>query len=470
MSDTKSNHFNFLKFLKEAVASGEKEFTTGSINKAIFMLSIPVIIEMIGEGLFAIIDMIFVSQLGENAIATVGLTESVMFIVYSIAIGLSMAASAIVSRRIGEKNKEQASVATLQAIFIAIIIGLLLGGFGFFYAEEILRLMEAEEGVIKEGLGFTQWMFASNVIIMLLFIINGAFRGAGDSAIAMRVLLIANALNICLDPIFIFGLGPIPAFGVKGAAIATTTGRGIAVLIQFYFLFISKNSSLHLVLNQIKLEVSVVLNLLKISLGGIGQFLIESASWLVLIRFISELGTNAVAGYTIGFRIIGFTILPAWGLAQAAAALVGQNLGAKQPERAEKSVWRSSFYNAIYLLFISIVFFLAADFIISNVFTDDAEVLPLAVTSIQIICLGYVFFAFGMVLSQAFNGAGDTFTPMAINIACFWVIQIPLAFWFMKSLNMGLEGVLYCIAICHSLHAVISIVLFKHGKWKRQKV
>jgi putative MATE family efflux protein len=393
-----------------------------------------------------------------------------MFIVYSIAIGLSMAASAIVSRRIGEKNKEQASIATLQAIFIAILIGLLLGGFGFFFAEEILRLMEAEEGVIKEGLGFTQWMFASNVIIMLLFIINGAFRGAGDSAIAMRVLLIANALNICLDPIFIFGLGPIPAFGVKGAAIATTTGRGLAVLIQFYFLFISKNSSLHLVLNQIKLEVSVVLNLLKISLGGIGQFLIESASWLVLIRFISELGTNAVAGYTIGFRIIGFTILPAWGLAQAAAALVGQNLGAKLPERAEKSVWRSSFYNAIYLLFISVVFFLAADFIISNVFTDDAEVLPLAVTSIQIICLGYVFFAFGMVLSQAFNGAGDTFTPTIINIICFWVIQIPMAFWFMKSLNMGLEGVLYCIAICHSLHAVISIVLFKQGRWKLQKV
>lgn len=470
MSESKSPILKFFNTFFKSLTAGEREYTSGSINKAIFMLSIPVIIEMIGEGLFAIIDMIFVSKLGENSIATVGLTESVMFIVYSIAIGLSMAASAIVSRRIGEKNKEQASIATLQAIFIAIIIGLLLGGLGFFYAEEILRLMEAEEGVIKEGLGFTQWMFASNVIIMLLFIINGAFRGAGDSAIAMRVLLIANALNICLDPIFIFGLGPIPAFGVKGAAIATTTGRGVAVLIQFYFLFISKNSSLHLVLNQIKLEVSVVLNLLKISLGGIGQFLIESASWLVLIRFISELGTNAVAGYTLGFRIIGFTILPAWGLAQAAAALVGQNLGAKQPERAEKSVWRSSFYNAIYLLFISVVFFLAADFIISNVFTDDAEVLPLAVTSIQIICLGYVFFAFGMVLSQAFNGAGDTFTPTIINIICFWVIQIPMAFWFMKSLNMGLEGVLYCIAICHSLHAVISIALFKHGKWKLQKV
>ncbi|MFY0673080.1 MAG: MATE family efflux transporter [Bacteroidia bacterium] len=470
MSASKSNLLKFFNTFLESLTSGEKEFTKGSINKAIIMLSVPVIIEMIGEGLFAIIDMIFVSRLGENSIATVGLTESVMFVVYSIAIGLSMATSAIVSRRIGEKNKEQASIATLQAIFIAIVIGLVLGGFGFFYAKEILLLMEAEEGVINEGLGFTQWMFASNVIIMLLFIINGAFRGAGDSAIAMRVLLIANALNIILDPIFIFGLGPIPAFGVKGAAIATTTGRGIAVFIQFYFLFISKNSSLHLVLLKVKLEIKVIFNLLKISLGGIGQFLVESASWLVLIRFISELGTNAVAGYTIGFRIIGFTILPAWGLAQAAAALVGQNLGAKQPERAEKSVWRSSFYNAFYLLFISIIFFLAAEFIISNVFTNDAEVLPLAVDSIQIICLGYVFFAFGMVVSQAFNGAGDTFTPTAINIVCFWIIQIPLAFWFMKELNMGLNGVLYCIAICHSIHAVISVVLFRLGKWKLRQV
>ncbi|MGB0430125.1 MAG: MATE family efflux transporter [Bacteroidia bacterium] len=470
MPKPKTKLNKYISYFLEATSSSEKEFTKGSINKAIFMLSIPVIIEMVGEGLFAIFDMYFVAKLGKNALAAVGLTESIMFIVYSIAIGFSMAASAIISRRIGEKNKTDASNATLQAIILAIIVGLATGLLGIYYAKDILELMGAEPDVIIHGISYTKWMFGSNIIIMLLFIINGAFRGAGNSAIAMRVLLIANAINIILDPLFIFGLGPIPALGIKGAAIATSTGRGIAVLIQVYYLFISKNSSLHLVFKELKIQLNVIFNIIKISLGGIGQFLVESASWLVLYRFISEIGTNAVAGYTIGFRIIGFTILPAWGLAQAAAALVGQNLGAKQPERAEKSVWRSSYYNAIYLLLISILFYAIAKYIISMVFTNDADVLPMAVKSLQIICLGYVFFAFGMVVSQAFNGAGDTLTPTAINIICFWVIQIPMVFWFTNGLDLGFEGILYCIAICHSIHAVISVYLFKRGKWKLRKV
>ncbi|MBI3143523.1 MAG: MATE family efflux transporter [Bacteroidetes bacterium] len=455
--------------IKEALSAQEKEYTTGSIDKAIFMLSLPVVIEMMGEGLFAVVDMMYVSKLGSNAIATVGLTESVMFIVYSIAIGISMAATAVVSRRVGEKDKAAASRAAFQAIWVGVVVGLVLGGVGILFARQVLALMDAEVGVIEEGLGYTQWIFGSNVVIMLLFIINGAFRGAGDSAIAMRVLLLANGLNIVLDPILIFGLGPIPALGVKGAAIATTTGRGIAVLVQFYYLFLGKGT-LQIGIKQARLHVETVLNLLKISLGGIGQFLIESASWLVLIRFISALGTQSVAGYTIGFRIIAFTLLPSWGLAQAAAALVGQNLGAKQPERAQASVWRSAYYNAGFLVIVSVMFYLASNYIVQTFFTNEPEVVRLASLTLRTVCLGYLFFAFGMVVQQAFNGAGDTYTPTIINLVVFWGLQVPLAFLLMEYFHMGLLGVLVCISLCHSIHAVVSVALFRRGRWKLRAV
>lgn len=433
------------------------------------MLSIPVMIEMLGEGLFAIVDIAFVSRVSVNAITTVGLTESMMFIVYSIAIGLSMAASAVISRRIGEKDADGASSSTQQAIFIAITVGLLIGGLGFIYAEEILYLMEATPEVVDEGLGYTKVLFAGNVIVMLLFIINGAFRGAGDSAIAMRVLLIANGLNIILDPIFIFGLGPIPALGVQGAAVATTTGRGIAVLIQFYILF-KGSSRLKLLSQSISIKFNIIKNLLKISLGGIGQFLVESASWIVLIRILSGLGTEYVAGFTIGFRIIAFTILPSWGLAQAAAALVGQNLGAEKPDRAETSVVRSAIFNTIFLSLVSIVFFIGARFVVQTFFTDEEAVVALAALTLKVICLGYVFFAFGMVVSQAFNGAGDTTTPTIINIVCFWVIQLPLAYLLTEYMDMGMMGVLICISLAHSLHAVICTIIFRRGHWKHIRV
>ena len=454
---------------REAISSNEKDYTSGSINDAIFVLSIPVVIEMLGEGLFAIVDIAFVSRVSVNAISTVGLTESMMFIVYSIAIGLSMAATAVVSRRVGEKDQDGASSSTLQAIIIAITVGLLIGGFGFIYAEEILYLMDATPEVVDEGLGYTKILFASNVIVMLLFIINGAFRGAGDSAIAMRVLLIANGLNIILDPIFIFGFGPIPALGVKGAAIATTIGRGIAVLIQFAYLF-GGMSRIKLLTKKIKVQFDIIGNLLKISLGGIGQFLVESASWIVLIRILSGLGTEYVAGFTIGFRIIAFTLLPSWGLAQAAAALVGQNLGAQKPDRAETSVVRSAIFNTVFLLLVSIVFYLGAGFIVKEWFTEEPKIVELASLTLKVICLGYVFFAFGMVVSQAFNGAGDTRTPTIINIVCFWAVQLPLAYLLTQYFDMGMMGVLICIAFSHSIHAVISVAVFRKGNWKHIRV
>lgn len=433
------------------------------------MLSVPVMIEMLGEGLFAIVDIAFVSQVSVNAITTVGLTESMMFLVYSIAIGLSMAATAVVSRRIGEKDAKGAGESTQQAIFIAILIGLLIGGFGFVYAEEILYLMEATPEVVNEGLGYTKVLFASNVVVMLLFIINGAFRGAGDSAIAMRVLLIANGLNIILDPIFIFGLGPIPALGVKGAAVATTIGRGTAVLVQLYFLFGGK-SKIKLLWSSLRVQFDVIKSLLKISLGGIAQFLVESASWIVLIRILSGQGTEYVAGFTIGFRIIAFTLLPSWGLAQAAAALVGQNLGANKPDRAETSVVRSAIFNTVFLLLVSVLFYLAAGFVVRTFFTDEERVVELASLTLKVICLGYVFFAFGMVVSQAFNGAGDTKTPTVINVVCFWIIQLPLAYALTQYFDMGMVGVLICIAFSHSMHAIISVIIFRRGNWKHIKV
>ncbi|MBI1183794.1 MATE family efflux transporter [bacterium] len=459
----------FFKLLLQALSSGEKEYTSGNINKAIFILSVPVVIEMLGEGLFALVDIMYVTRLGENAIATVGLTEAIMFVVYSVAVGLSMATSALVSRRVGEKNDKQASISTFQAIILALIIGLALGFAGYQNAPALLRLMDASPEVIQHGLGYAQWIFGSNIIIMLLFIINGAFRGAGDSAIAMRVLLIANGLNIILDPLFIFGFGPVPAMGVKGAAIATGTGRAIAVLVQFYLL-LKGNGRLKLMLKLLTIDLKIMGNLLRVSLGGIGQFLIESASWLVLIRLISKLGTPSVAGFTIGFRIIGFTLLPSWGLAQAAAALVGQNLGAKKPERAEESVWRSAYYNAGFLVLVSILFFLGADWLIAQVFPSSAEVEHLAALTLRVVCLGYVFFAFGMVITQAFNGSGDTLTPTLMNIFCFWIVQLPMAYVLMEVYQQGFMGVLICIAICHSLNAVIGIILFRRGRWKLREV
>ena len=454
----------FIYLFFSALRGTEKEFTSGSIDRAIFLLSIPMIAEMVMESLFAVADVYFVSKISTNAVATVGLTESVMMIIYSIAVGFTMATTAVVARRVGEKKFVRAASAGFQAIFIAILIALVLGISGFFGAETILRLMGGSEELISEGSGYTRVMFAGNMSVILLFLINGIFRGAGDAAISMRTLWIANGLNIILDPILIFGFGPIPAMGVEGAAIATTIGRSTGVLYQTYHLLNGK-SLIKLGVRNMVLRMKTIKELIRISIGGMGQFLIESASWIFLVRLMSHFGAEALAGYTIAFRVIVFTILPSWGLSNAAATLVGQNLGAGSPDRAELSVWRTAFLNMLFLGTVSILFFLGAEVIISQ-FTQDQVVMGISISALKIICVGYVFFAYGMVIGQAFNGAGDTRTPLIVNFFIFWLIQIPMAYWISVMLGWKENGVFFMIAFSHSLQAIVSIMIFRKGKWK----
>lgn len=454
----------YYKLIISALKGDQKEFTTGSINRAIFFLSVPMIAEMLMESLFAVVDVYFVSKVSVNAVATVGLTESVLMIMYSIAVGLTMAVTAIVARRIGEKKFRRAADGAFQAIVLSAGLGIVLGGFGFFYAEEVLTLMGGDPDLIAEGLGYTQVMYAGNISILLLFLNNGIFRGAGDASIAMRSLWIANGLNILLDPILIFGWGPIPAYGVMGAAIATTTGRSIGVLYQFYHLMNGK-SLIKIGYRNMVMRAKTVIEIIKVSFGGIWQFLIETASWIFLVRVMSLFGAEALAGYTIAFRLIVFTLLPSWGMANAAATLVGQNLGAKEPGRAEISVWKIAKYNTFFLLAVSIVFFIFAEPLLAF-FTDEPNVAAIGKSALQIICCGYIFFAYGMVLSQAFNGAGDTRTPMYISLIVFWMIQIPLAYYLAVILDWQGNGVFASIAVAHSLYAIIAMALFKRGKWK----
>ena len=384
-------HTFFKNFLK-AVKGEEKDFINGSIKRAIFMLSIPMILEMSMESLFAVIDIFFVGKVSVNAVATVALTESVVMIIYAIAIGLSMAATAVVARRIGEKEKEKAAEAGMQAIFIACFVSIFFSATGIFFAKDILRLMGGEASLVEEGYGYTKIILGGNITVMLLFLINAIFRGAGDASIAMRVLIIANLLNIILDPLFIFGLGPIPAFGVDGAAIATNTGRGVGVLIQLFVLTGAK-SVIQIAWRHVKLQWAVIMNLVKISLGGIGQYMIGTLSWLFLVRISAVFGSEVLAGYAIAFRIIMFTILPSWGLSNAAATLVGQNLGAQQPERAEESVWKCAFYNMIFLAVVSLIFGIWAEEFV-RIFSTEDEVVKYGALALRVICFGYVFFAY----------------------------------------------------------------------------
>ncbi|MEQ9285377.1 MAG: MATE family efflux transporter [Cyclobacteriaceae bacterium] len=466
---------NFYKYIQKlyayfkiAIKGSETEFTSGSINKAIFLLSVPMILEMVMESLFAVVDVFWVSKVSTDAVATVGLTESVLMLVYSIAIGMSMAATAMVARRIGEKNPKGAGHAAFQAMLIAFVISLFISGFGIYYARDILVLMGGSPELVEKGHGYTQWMLGGNLCIMFIFLINGIFRGAGDASMAMRSLWLANGLNIILDPIFIFGLGPIPGFGVEGAAIATTMGRSIGVLYQLNGLFNGKRI-IKLTVENIRIRMSTIKKIFNIALGGMGQFLIESASWIFLVRIISEFGSSALAGYTIAFRIIVFTILPSWGMANAAATLVGQNLGAQKPERAEESVWKTAHLNTAFLGIISVIFFIwARPFV--GIFAPDEIVLDYGVLALRIICVGYITFAYGMVISQAFNGAGDTRTPTYMNIAFFWVIQIPLAYLLALHLEMGFTGAMISVAVAFALHAMACIYFFRLGKWKLVKV
>lgn len=456
------------KLFVSALRGEETEFTTGSINRAIVLLSIPMIAEMIGESLFAIVDMIFVSRISVNAIATVALTETPLMIIYSLAVGLSMAATAIVARRVGEKRLIRAADAGFQAIVISIAIGIVFGVIGFIFADDILSLMGGEEGLISEGVGYTKIMYAGNLSIILIFLINGIFRGAGNASIAMKSLLLANLLNMILDPIFIFGWGPIPAMGIEGAAIATTTGRSVGVLYQLIHLF-NGSSIIRLTIKNFVIRIKTVIEIIKIGSAGIGQFLVETLSWLFLVRIVAEFGTESVAGYQIAFRVIVFTLLPSWGMANAAATLVGQNLGAKQPDRAETSVWRTAKWNTIFLICVAALFSIFSNEVLA-IFDQSGVVLDTAIQALRIICFGYIFFAYGMVIGQAFNGAGDTYTPLWINMVVFWAIQIPLAYVLSITYDWGPNGVFFCIAFCHSLYAVIAIVLFRRGRWKTIEV
>jgi putative MATE family efflux protein len=459
----------FVRLFKQALNGDTQDYTSGSIDKAIILLSIPMIIEMSMEALFAVVDVFFVSQLHDNdAVATVGLTESVLTLIYALAMGLGMGATAMVARRVGEKDIKGAQVAAVQAIYIGLAISVVISAVGILFSQDLLRLMGASESLIENNSGYTKWMFTGNITIMLLFLINGVFRGAGDASIAMKSLVLANGLNIVLDPIFIFGWGPVPAFGVEGAAIATNIGRASGVLFQVYHLFRGK-SLIRLHSANVSVLWDIIGRLIKVSAGGTGQFLIGSASWIFLVRIMSDFGSEAVAGYTIAIRVIVFAILPAWGMANAAATLVGQNLGAGYPDRAEKSVWRTSFFNLIFLACVTLLFFSLANPIL-NLFTKDPLVLSNGIQCLKIVSLGYIFYAYGMVVGQSFNGAGDTRTPTIISFFGFWVFQIPLAYALANWSGAGATGVFSAIPIAESLMAVVSIAIFRQGKWKTIKI
>lgn len=452
------------RFVSAALKGEEQDITRLPIRRAIVLLSIPMVLEMMMESLFAVVDVFFVARLGIHAVATVGLTESVMMLVYSLAIGLSAAATAMVARRIGEGDKENAATAAFQSIWIGLVLSVLLGVAGYLYSPQILAMLGGDAQLIREGQGYTRLMFAGNITIMMLFLLNAIFRGAGDAVLAMRSLWLANVINIILDPCLIMGLGPFPEMGIEGAAVATLIGRGSGVIYQVYHLFGGKDiiriGRRHLVLVR-----DVSMRLLSVGWNGAAQYLIASASWIFLVRIIAEFGPSALAGYTISIRVIIFTILPAWGIANAASTLVGQHLGAKQPQQAEHAAWLASRYTMYFMLVVAILYITLATPIIAF-FDSTPEVVRVGVQSLQIISLGYIFFAYGMVLSQAFNGAGDTRTPMILNLISFWLVEIPLAWGLATGLGWGPMGVFIAVAFAESLVAILSIVIFRKGRWK----
>lgn len=454
--------------LREAIHGSHQDFTEGSISRAVLLLAVPMVLETMMESVFAVVDIFWVSHLGASAIATVGLTEAMLTLLYAIAIGLCMGAAATVARRIGEKNTEGASIAAVQAIAMGIGVSIPISLFGGLLAPHLLQWMGASPEVVQVGSGYTRMMFAGNATILLLWLINAIFRGAGDAAIAMRVLWLANWINILLGPCLIFGLGPFPKMGVVGASIATNIGRGTGVLYQLYRLT-RKDRRLQIHKHDLRLEWDVIKSMFRISGTGIVQSLIGMTSWIGLIRILSSFGSSAVAGYTIGIRIIIFALLPSWGLSNAAATLVGQNLGAGKPDRAEQSVWITCRNNLFFLGVIGTVFFALAPQIIS-LFIHDPAVTPFAIQCLRIVSCGFLFYAYGMVVTQAFNGAGDTWTPTLINMFCFWMWEIPIGYFLSKHAGFGPSGVFIAITLAFSLLAVVSVIWFRRGRWKLRKV
>ena len=454
--------------LNDAIRGTDADYTKIDLKRAILLLAVPMILELVMESTFAVVDIYFVGKLGASAVATVGLTETYLFLLYSVAIGLSMAVTAIIARRIGEKNREEAGKSAIQSIFLAILVSLPFAIGGIFFAKELLALMGGDQWSIDNGYRYTQWMLGGNGIIILLFIINAIFRGAGDAAIAMRVLWIANGCNILLDPLLIFGWGPIPAFGIEGAAIATTIGRGVGVATQLWILA-RGGKHIQARLSQARFEAKIIMNIIRTSLGGVGQMIVAMTSWIFLMRILADVGSEAVAGATIALRIMMFTLMPAWGLSNAAATLVGQNLGAGNPERAESSVWKIGMYNMIFLIAVSFVYFFFHQSLMS-IFSSNGNVIRIGGEWLQILSYSYFVYGWWMVSVQAFNGSGDTRTPTMINLVFFWLIQIPLAYLLALALDWGHSGVFWAVFISETSVGLFTLWMFKQGKWKTSTV
>ncbi|MEM7158323.1 MAG: MATE family efflux transporter [Myxococcota bacterium] len=452
-----------LSLVLEAVRGSDRDFARLDLRRAIPLLAIPMVFEMAMEAIFAIVDVFFVSRLGPAAIATVGLTESVITIVYALGVGVAMSVTAMVSRRWGEGKRDEAAMVGGQAMMVGLGIGLVLGVPAPWFAADILRMMGAEPDVVEMGSGFTAVALAANPVIMLLFILNAIFRGGGDAASAMRALWIANGVNLILDPCLIFGLGPFPELGVMGAAVATTIGRSLGVVYQLRVLWTGPR--VRLTAACLRPRLSVIVDILRVSVGGVGQYLIGTASWIALVRILAEFGSDVVAGYTVAMRIVIFALLPSWGFANATATLVGQSLGADDPRRAERAVLYSGLYNMVFLGLISAIFIAIPD-AVTGLLAEEAEVQRWASRALFIISFGYMFYAWEMVLLNAFNGAGDTRTPSLINLVCFWAVEIPLGYWLAYEGGWGPDGVFVAVAFAYSLAAVVAFVAFRRGGWK----
>ncbi|HMJ23496.1 MAG TPA: MATE family efflux transporter [Terriglobales bacterium] len=467
-ADTAAPQPSFWASIREAIAGSHRDFTSGSLDRSILLLAIPMVLEMVLESLFAVVDVFWVGRLGADAVATVGLTESMLTLVFAVAMGLSMSTTAMVARRIGEKDAAGAAVAAVQAVALGLAVAVIVGVPCLILAPNLLRLMGASQQIVSVGTSYARVVLGGSGVVLLLFLNNAIFRGAGDAAIAMRLLWVSNIINLVLDPCLIFGFGPVPRMGVTGAAVATFTGRSIGVAYQFYRL-LRGTERIRILRRQIRLNWGVLVRLLRVSLTGILQFTIAHTSWIGLVRIVSTFGSAALAGYTIAIRIIIFVILPSWGLSNAAATLVGQNLGAKQPERAESAVWRTGFYNMLFLGTVGLFFVLFAEPAV-RLFTQDPMVLPLGASCLRILSCGNIGYAYAMVMLQAFNGAGDTMTPTIVNLFGFWFLEIPLAYWLAIPVGLHSKGVFFSIVIAEATIAGASILLFRRGRWKRQQI
>jgi putative MATE family efflux protein len=459
---------NLWPSVREALKGSHQDYTTGSLNRSILLLAIPMVLEMVLESLFAVVDVFWVGRLGSNAVATVGLTESLLSLVFAIGLGLALSTTAMVARRIGEKDPEEAAVAGVQAIVLGLVISLAMGIPAGIWAPQLLHSMGASPAIVAEGSGYARIALGGCGAIIMLFLNNAIFRGAGDAAIAMRLLWVSNIINLILDPCLIFGIGPFPHLGVTGAALATFTGRSIGVLYQFYRL-LKGSERIRVLVRHVRLNVNIMIRLLRVSLPGMLQFAIANASWIFLVRIVSLFGSASVAGYTVAIRIVVFFVLPSWGLSNAAATLVGQNLGAGRPDRASQAVWRTGFYNMVFLGLIGIFFIVFASPVV-RVFVNDPAVIPIAATALRTFSCGNIGYAYGMVMLQAFNGAGDTLTPTIVNFFGFWVLELPLAWGLAVGLRWRAEGAFLAIVIAECSMAAAGIVLFRQGRWKKQKI